>query len=316
MKRPVHSLIIPVYKNEENIPTLLIALHDLNQKIENFEVVFVVDGSPDASYQLLLDQLPDHSFSSQLILLSKNFGSFAAIRRGLEEARGDCFAVMAADLQEPPELIIDFFKMLDQGEHDIAIGVRGERNDPPLTTFLSKSFWSFYRRFVIKGVPDGGVDVFACNQSVREALLLLEEINSSLIGQLFWVGFKRGFVTYERQKRVHGQSAWNFSRKMRYMFDSVFAFSDLPILMFLWTGGIGIATSMLVSLIVIISWMLSIITVPGYAPIILSIYFIGSLLILGQGIIGSYVWRCNENTKRRPITLLQAQHFFHQHEKS
>jgi len=310
MTSPIHSLIIPVYKNEENIPSLLKALSSLNGKIENFEVVFVVDGSPDASYELLLKQLPAQSFASQLIHLSKNFGSFAAIRRGLEEANGDLFAVMAADLQEPPELIIDFFQVLDEGEFDIAVGVGGERNNLPLTTFLSRTFWSFYRRFVIKGVPDGGVDVFACNGNVREALLMLEEINSSLIGQLFWVGFKRKFVTYKRQKREHGRSAWNLSRKIRYMFDSVFAFSDLPILIFLWLGGFGIATSIIVSLLVIVSWMFSLITVPGYAPIILSIYFMGSLLILGQGIIGSYVWRCNENTKRRPITLVHQQHTF------
>jgi len=270
----------------------------------------VVDGSPDNCFKLLKSQLSDQHFASQLILLSRNFGSFAAIRRGLEVARGECFAVMAADLQEPPELIGEFFSMLDEGHHDIAIGMRGKRDDPRLTHLFSKAFWSFYRRFVIRDVPDGGVDVFACNAKVRQSLLLLEETNSSLIGQLFWVGFSRGFVPYERRKREHGTSAWNFSRKFRYMLDSIFAFSDLPILLFLWLGGFGILTSLSVSLIVIVSWMLSLINVPGYVPTILSIYFIGSLLILGQGIIGSYVWRCNENTKKRPITLIQEQHSF------
>jgi len=307
---PQHSLIIPVYKNEENIPSLLQALSDLNEKISDFEVVFVVDGSPDRSYALLLEQLPDAGFTSQLILLSRNFGSFAAIRRGLEEAKGAFFAVMAADLQEPPELIADFFEMLDKAEHDLVFGVRQGRNDPPVTAALSQCFWSLYRRFVIHDVPNGGVDVFACNQKVRKAILMLEEINTSLIGQMFWVGFRRGHIGYERRERQHGISAWSVSRKLRYMFDSVFAFSDLPILMFLWLGGFGIATSILVSTVVIISWAFSWITVPGYAPIILSIYFIGSLLILGQGIIGSYVWRCNENTKRRPITLVHEQHCF------
>jgi len=310
MSKPQHSLIIPVYKNEENIPSLLQALEKLDKDISDFEVVFVVDGSPDQSYALLLDMLPDTGFQSQLIHLSRNFGSFAAIRRGLEEARGDFFAVMAADLQEPPELIADFFQTLDKDEHDILFGVRQGRNDPPLTSALSHCFWSLYRRFVITDVPDGGVDVFACNAKVRDAILLLEEINTSLIGQMFWVGFRRGHIDYERRRREHGISAWSISRKIRYMFDSVFAFSDLPILMFLWIGGFGIITSILVSAIVIISWSLSFITVPGYAPIILSIYFIGSLLILGQGIIGSYVWRCNENTKRRPITLVHERHSF------
>ncbi len=307
---PQHSLIIPVYKNEENIASLLQALTILNDTISDFEVVFVVDGSPDRSYAMLLELLPDAGFQSQLILLSRNFGSFAAIRRGLEEARGVFFAVMAADLQEPPELITDFFRLLDKGEHDIVFGVRQARNDPPVTAMLSHCFWTLYRRLVIHDVPNGGVDVFACNQQVCKAILMLEEINTSLIGQMFWVGFRRGHIDYERRKREHGVSAWSVSRKLRYMFDSVFAFSDLPILMFLWLGGFGIVTSILVSVIVIASWMLSLITVPGYAPIILSIYFIGSLLILGQGIIGSYVWRCNENTKRRPITLVHKQHCF------
>jgi len=309
------SLIIPVYKNEENIPDLLAALAGLAEGRGEMEVVFVVDASPDRCYELLQKQLPEQRFPSQLILLSRNFGSFAAIRRGMEEARGEFFAVLAADLQEPPELIEEFFKMLEKGGQDIAIGVRGKRSDPPLTILLSKTFWALYRRFVITGVPNGGVDVFACNEKARKALLLLEETNTSLIGQLFWVGFRRGYITYNRRRREHGKSAWSLSRKLRYMLDSVFTFSDLPILMLLWIGGFGIVTSILVSLIVIVGWMLSLISVPGYAPIILSIYFIGSLLMLGQGVIGSYTWRCNENTKRRPITLV-ANHQLIDHEKS
>jgi len=301
----IHSLIIPVYKNEENIPFLLDALKELHQKISNFEVVFVVDGSPDCSYEMLLKELPQQLFSSQLILLSRNFGSFAAIRRGLESAKGKYFAVMAADLQEPPHLIEDFFQVLDKGECDIVLGVRRKRDDPFLTMLMSKVFWTCYRNFVIKGVPDGGVDVFACNKKVCEALLMLEETNSSLIGQLFWVGFKRDFAEYERQKRTHGTSAWNFRRKLRYMLDSVFAFSDLPINLLLGIGGVGLISSFLVSMIVFIAWFFSFIPISGYAPIILSIYFIGSLLILGQGLIGCYVWRCVENTKKRPITLIQ-----------
>lgn len=315
MSDAIHSLIIPIYKNKENIPDLLRALQDLQSRIAGFEVVFVVDGSPDRSYELLLEQLPQQPFSSQLILLSRNFGSFEAIRRGLEEAKGKFFAVMAADLQEPPHLITGFFDKLDKGNDDIVIGVRAKRDDPFLASLMSKLFWLCYRKFVIQDVPDGGVDVFACNTRVRTSLLQLEEINSSLIGQLFWVGFRRGFATYKRQKRAHGKSAWSFRRKLHYMLDSVFAFSDLPILMFLWIGGFGIITSLLVSLIVIISRILSIISVPGYAPIILSIYFMGSLLLLGQGIIGSYVWRCNENTKRRPITLVAERDAFSAHEQ-
>ncbi|WP_287963216.1 glycosyltransferase family 2 protein [Alcanivorax sp.] len=310
MAEIVRSLVIPVYRNEDNLPELLSFLRKLNGKIDGLEIVFVIDGSPDGCFDRLANELPCQPYPSQLILLSRNFGAFAAIRRGLEEARGSYFAVMAADLQEPEHLVIDFFKLLDAGNVDVVMGKRTDRDDPWLSALLSGVFWSMYRRFVIPDVPDGGVDVFACNEKVRDALMRLEEINSSLIGQLFWVGFRREFVAYKRQGRKAGKSAWNFRRKLRYMLDSVFSFSDLPILMFLWIGGVGILSSVMISLIVIVARLMSLISIPGYTPIVLSIYFMGSLLLLGQGLIGSYVWRCNENTKRRPITLVSIRKTF------
>src|ERR1700758_2619147 len=114
-----HSLVIPVYGNEENISDLLAALVDLARKIDDLEVVFVVDGSPDQSMALLSQRLPTMPFAWQLIEVSRNFGSFAAIRQGLAIARGELMAVMAADLQEPPDLIHDFFERLQENQYDL-----------------------------------------------------------------------------------------------------------------------------------------------------------------------------------------------------
>src|SRR5690606_7795300 len=119
---------IPVYKNEESIPRLLTALDRLNTLLDDcMEAVFVVDGSPDSSFMLLEQRLPEMVFRAQLLGLSRNFGSFAAIRSGLSVARGDFFAVMAADLQEPPELLLAFFSSLAADECDVAIGTRAAR---------------------------------------------------------------------------------------------------------------------------------------------------------------------------------------------
>lgn len=299
------SLVVPVYRNEANLPDLLDALKDLAAKVgEGFETVFVVDGSPDASHQVLAERLPEMPFASQLIALSRNFGAFPAIRCGLEQARGRVFAVLAADLQEPPELVETFFKILEADEADVVFGRRTGRADGPLGRGLSNLFWLLYRKLVIPDIPPGGVDVFGCNDAVRQAVLRIEESNSSLVTQLFWVGFRRAFVPYRRRERVHGKSAWTFRRKFQYMLDSVFSFSDLPIMALLWLGLLGCGVSVALGAVVFGAWLVGLIPVPGYAPIMLAVLFTGSLLMLTQGLIGCYIWRIAENSRRRPQALV------------
>jgi glycosyltransferase involved in cell wall biosynthesis len=306
-ERPVlNSLVIPVYKNEANIAALLSALAELSAGIERLEVVFVIDGSPDRSGQLLADGLAEASYAWQLAELSRNFGSFAAIRQGLGLARGEYVAVMAADLQEPPELVRRFFAELAGGEVDVVVGVRSTRDDPAVSSLSSRLFWALYRRLVMPQVPEGGVDVFACNAAFRKALLSLEERESFLIGQLFWIGFRRREIAYERRGRDAGKSAWTLRKKFIYMLDGVFAFSALPISLLLWIGVLGTIVSTVSIVVVILSWMARAIVVPGYAPIMLAIMFFGSLTTLGLGTLGGYVWRIAENGRRRPLSLVMS----------
>jgi hypothetical protein len=220
------------------------------------------------------------------------------------EATGRFFAVMAADLQEPPELVEQFFKQLGTGEVDLIVGVRASRADPPVTKFCSELYWRVYRLLIMREIPAGGVDVFGCNRAFRDALLSLDERSSFLIGQLFWLGFRRREIKYERRARAVGKSAWGLKRRLRYMLDNVFAFSDLPISMLLWLGSIGIIVSTLTATVIVGAWLLGFTHVRGYTPIMLVIIFFGSLLVLGQGVIGCYVWRVAENTKRRPLSII------------
>jgi len=300
------SLIVPVYLNEANVPDLLEALASLAKKLTGrLEVVFVVDGSPDRSYTLLAEALPSFPIPAQLLALSRNFGAFAAIRVGIEVARGTFIGVMAADLQEPPELFLSFFEVLRGDEADIVFGVRAGREDGFFSELCSNLFWSLYRRFVIAEVPKGGIDIFACNAQVKQAVLQISEPNSSLIAQLIWVGFRKKFIPYTRRKREKGKSAWKFGRKFRYMLDSLFSFSDLPVLVLLWLGVTGLVVSTLLGLITLVAKLAGDIKVPGYTALILVQLFFFSLLLLSQGIIGSYLWRTFENTKRRPLTLVR-----------
>jgi glycosyltransferase involved in cell wall biosynthesis len=305
------SLIIPVYKNAENIPSLFEALVGLSTKLPSaLEVVFVVDGSPDESYLRLRERLPTPSFQSQLLALSRNFGSFSATRAGLATARGERIAVMAADLQEPPELMVDFDRILSTGDVDIVVGQRASRSDPLLSRLFSSLFWFAYRRWVQRDVPAGGVDVFGCTDAVRRELVRLEETNSSLVGLLFWVGFRRALVPYTRRSRAIGRSAWTLSKKVRYLSDSMFAFSDLPIRLLLVIGALGVFISISYATVVLVAKAFFSIAVPGYAATAALISFFGGLNCLGTGFLGGYLWRTFENSKRRPNYVIRSKEVF------
>jgi glycosyltransferase involved in cell wall biosynthesis len=305
------SLVVPVYGNEDSIEALLAAIRGIAREVGcEFEAIFVVDGSPDRSYPLLCERLPDAGFRSQLITLSRNFGAFAAIRVGLQKARGDVIAVMAADLQEPPELVVKFHRALIDGAHDVAFGVREGRADPWPGKLASSLFWSLYRKFVIREIPRGGVDIFAVTRRFRDRLLALGESNSSLLAQLFWLGGRRTFVGYERRKRQHGKSAWTLRKKLRYFSDSVFAFTDLPVRLLISLGGVSMAVAIVLGLVTLIAKLTDVVQVPGYAGTMLVILFFGAFNALGLGVVGMYAWRAFENTKGRPLAVIQSEDAF------
>lgn len=305
------SIVIPVYRNEESIPDLIAALSVVVHRAKlDFncatEVVMVVDGSPDGSYSILQQALSVAPFASQLLLHSRNFGSFAAIRTGLQAATGDYFGVVAADLQEPPELILQFLEKLSSGQCDVVVGCRENRHDPLLSRSASNLFWKFYRKFIIPEIPEKGVDVFGCNKVFRDKLIALGEANTSLVGLIFWLGFKRSEVTYERRVRLHGKSAWTLKKKFNYLLDSVFSFTDLPIKLLSMFGLIGVIVSLLLGIAILLAKVFGNIPVPGYAATVLTVIFFGALNSLGLGIVGAYAWRAFENTKNRPLAVTMA----------
>ena len=307
-RRLVLSLVIPVYRNEESIPDVLAVLNQLHAQLQgDLEAVFVVDASPDRSVEKISAGLSAAPYRGQLLILSRNFGSFGAIVAGFQSGRGDLFAVMAADLQEPPELVLEFRRLLASGQADVVVGTRQGRGDPWMSRVGSRIFWSLYRRLVQLEIPPGGVDVFGCTKAFRDHLVSLSERNSTLVGLLLWLGFRRVDVPYVRRSRRHGRSAWSFGRKFRYLLDSTFAFSDLP-LRLLWVSGIlGVTLSIVLGSIVTVARLVGDLDVPGYAATVLVVMFFGGLNSFGIGLLGEYLWRTFENTKGRPLFVVASQ---------
>jgi hypothetical protein len=145
---------------------------------------------------------------------------------------------------------------------------------------------------------------------VAAELLNLREANSSLVAQLFWVGYRRAYVSYDRRAREKGNSAWTFRKKTAYFFNSVVSFSDLPLHCLLWLGGCSLGLSGLIALVTLVSKLLGLIPVSGYTTLILMIMLGFSTMILSQAILGFYLWRCFENTKGRPLALIRRSDIF------
>jgi len=308
------SLVIPVYNNAENLPRLFTALETLAPGFPGgFEVVFVVDGSPDDSLAVLRTYLARGTFPAKLIELSRNFGAFAAIAAGLRHGDGDYFAVLAADLQEPPDLIVEFARLMKENAADIVIGERRKRDDPWSSRATSSLFWKFYRRFVIPDLPAGGVDVFGCTKAVRDRLVEMKEVNTSLVGLLFWLGFRRTTVQYDRQAREGGRSGWTFQKKWRYALDSVFSFSDLPIRVLLVLGGTATVLAIVASIVVLVFRALGLIPVLGYTPLMLAVATFGGLTSFGLGIVGQYLWLALQNVRNRPAFVVRSIENFGKH---
>ena len=309
----LHSVVVPVYKNAPTLPALIQALTNMAARLHgSTEVVFVVDGSPDDSLAVLETLAPESPLSIQIVEHSRNFGSFAAIRTGLEMARGDYIGVVAADLQEPPELLEKFMEVLSSGQADVVVGRRDARHDPAGSSLAARMYWGMYRRFVLPELPPGGVDVFALTREAARDLLRLEESGTSLVAQLYWIGYRRAEVGYTRAERTEGKSGWTFRKKLDYMADSVFAFTSWPIRILTWLGGVGLAVTIALSGVVLGAWLMGRIPEPGYTPLMLVLLGCTFLLVLSLGIVGSYVWRTYENTKRRPISLVSRRQVFGQ----
>jgi glycosyltransferase involved in cell wall biosynthesis len=299
-----NSLVIPVYGNRDTIEALVEAVEGIGESVDGgLEVIFVVDGSPDDSLDLLAKALGASPVQARVVEHSRNFGSFAAIRTGMSLAQGEYIAVMAADLQEPPELVVEFLDRLHGDGVDVVAGRRASRDDRG--DAFSKLYWFLYRRFVMSEIPAGGADVFACTAHVRDVVCSLEHVHTSLIGQLFWVGFRRQLVPYDRRSSP-GESGWTLRRKLRYLSDSVFAFTDLPVRMLWLVGLVGLAVGLLLAVAVLVARAAGAVSVPGYTATILIIIFFGSFNMIGLGIIGSYVWRAYDTVKGRPGAIVRS----------
>ncbi len=301
------SIVVPVYHNATSLPDLLAKFQELAAKnsADRFEFVFVDDGSTDDSFAVL-SGLADTEARMRIVKLSRNFGSNAALLAGLDESRGEVIGAIAADLQDPPELLDEMLGLWRDGKK-VVLAARATREDPGLTSLLSDTFYALFRRYAIKTMPKRGFDFFLIDRQVCDLIKGIKESNAYLMGLILWLGFDPAVIYYHRRVREkrYGTSMWTLMRKIKYFIDSFVAFSYMPVraasILGISLSVIGIAYA----LIVVISRLFFGIQAEGWASIMVVLLIVSGAQLLMTGILGEYLWRNLDETRRRPRFVIE-----------
>jgi len=293
-----------VYFNAETLGPLLERLRAVAAGLPalDFELLLVDDGSRDASFSILKAEA-EADARVRVLRLSRNFGSNAAILAGLSLASGECCVVLAADLQDPPELIPSMIQKWQQGA-EVVLAVRRTRDDPFVSRLFATVFNRSFRRFVFPDFPPNGFDFVLVSRRVARQLVAMNERNSYIFGQIMWVGYERELVYYDRARRAAGETRWTTMRKVKYFIDAFTAFSYLPMRAVTLVGLLVALAGFGWAAVVMISRLLGWIPEAGFAALMVAVLILSGVQLIVSGLIGEYLWRVLEEVRRRPPFLI------------
>lgn len=305
--QPALSIVIPVYQNELNLADSYQALSGVLDALPpDFaaEFVFVNDGSTDNSYAELIKIQSQSRRPVTVVDLWRNFGQVAALFAGYRAARGQTVVTISADLQDPPELILEMVKAWQRGEK-LVLAVRADREESLFRKWTSWVFYAAMRKFAIATVPVGGFDYFLMDRQLLDMMLSINERNVFLQGQVLWPGIKPFEIPYMRRPRLKGKSQWKLSRKIGYFLDGFTAYTAFPLRLATWTGAGFCVLACLISVLLVIQRIVYGTAIAGWTSLMIVILMLGGIQMLTIGILGEYLWRTLEQTRIRPMYLVR-----------
>lgn len=297
------SIVIPVYYNESSLELLARRLDGLSKTHpqHTFEFIYVDDGSGDQSYAVL-KKISAQDPRVQLVKLIRNFGSNMAILAGLNHAHGDCVGFIAADLQDPPESLSEMIQHWENGKQVVFAVRKDRRGDPFFTRVASNIFNFLFERLIFHGVSSTGIGFFLIDRQVVDLVIQLQERNSHLIGLILWTGFPYITVSYDRVERKYGFSRWTLARKMNYFIDAFAAFSYLPLRLASILGIVFASLGGLYAILIIILRLFGVMEgIQGWTALMVVLLVVSGAQLVILGIIGEYLWRNFDATRKRPL---------------
>lgn len=305
MSAPKLTIVVPVYNEAKNLPVLYDRICSaMADQGADWEWVAVDDHSADESFAVLRE-LAARDPRIRAIRLARNCGSHTAIACGIEHAAGDCAVVLAADLQDPPETIPELMALWAKGAH-VVWAVRGKREGESASTlgFARLYYWLMRHVAGISEMPASGADFVLIDRRVIDGVKRFRESNLSIMALMMWMGYRQATLTYTKRARLHGSSGWNLEKKFKLVIDSITAFTYLPIRMMSYLGFLVAFAGFLYAAFVIV------LAVRGFQPqgwssLMVVVLILSGLQMIMIGVIGEYLWRALDASRRRPLYLIE-----------
>ncbi|MCG7343198.1 glycosyltransferase family 2 protein [Sporosarcina sp. ACRSL] len=304
MEQLTISFVIPSYNEAGNIANVMKAISDeMAHQQMAYEVLFVDDGSTDGT----MIEIRDIQYTypeAEYVSFTRNFGKEAAIIAGLQHAKGHAVILMDADLQHPPALISELLKGFEEG-YDQVIAKRNRKGDSRLRSLLSSAYYRIVNKAIDVQLNDGEGDFRLLSRRAVDSLLLLSEGNRFSKGLYAWIGLEQKTITYENVTRQHGETKWSFSKLLNYAIDGIVSFNTKPLRLCMYIGLATLTSALVYIFVTLIGIFLHGVAVPGYFTTISAVLFLGGIQLLSLGIIGEYIGRIYNETKKRPHYLVR-----------
>lgn len=301
------SIVVPCYNEEEALPFFYKEVTEISKKMDyvEFEFIFINDGSKDKTLNCLRE-LSKNDGRVRYISFSRNFGKEAAMYAGLKAATGDYVAVMDADLQDPPKLLIEMYNILQKKEYDCVATRRVNRKgEPPIRSLFAKMFYKIINKISKANIVDGARDFRLMTKQMTDSIISLGEYNRFSKGIFGWVGFETKWLEYENVERVAGKTTWSFWKLFLYSIDGIIAFSTTPLVISTLMGCIFCFLAIIMVIVIIFKTIMYGDPVSGWPSTACIILFVGGIQLFCTGIIGQYIAKTYLEVKGRPIYIVK-----------
>jgi len=301
------SIVVPAYNEAANLPTLCDCLRKtLSVLSMDWECIIVDDHSSDATFSVV-SSLSMQDARVRGIRLARNHGSHLAITCGLHHAEGDCAVVLAADMQDPPEVILRLLEQWRAGAQ-VVWAARAKREGEKISTLAFARIFYFLMRHVVgmRTMPATGADFVLIDRRVMDAFKGFREANISIMALVTWMGFRQAIVLYTKKPRFQGQSGWTLRKKIKLVIDSVTSFSSFPIRLMSVVGGVVAMLGFIYAAVIIGLSLVNQVSVAGWSSLMVVVLVLGGVQMLMMGVLGEYLWRALDEARHRPQYLIEA----------
>ena len=302
------SIVVPCYNEEETILSFYQEIMKIKEQMPplNFEFIFVNDGSSDNTLKQLKILENKDPKQVKYLSFSRNFGKEAALYAGLKHATGDLITVMDADLQDPPSLLPEMYRLITEQNYD-CIGTRrkNREGEPKIRSFFAKKFYKIINKISDVQIVDGARDFRLMTRQMVDAILELQEYNRFSKGLFSWVGFDTFYLEYENVERQEGKSSWSFGQLFMYSLDGIIAFSEFPLIISAVVGMLSFILAIIALIFIVVRALIFGDPTSGWPSLVCIILALGGLQLFCLGILGQYLGKTFLETKKRPIYILK-----------